>query len=559
MSAQAVPAEAPPSASPASPGRARRRQRFHLFNISTKFVLSTVLLFFAVMSAVGYSLYVQQRQALTREVLSRGATIAENLAKASADFLAATPPDILTGMALAKGAVEQQKVDMSLRQGHDLANPVDLLAGITAAFDELRVTVPSLLEQNLESLAGRSFNLGLVASSAAAPSAENEGIAEAIIVDNSGVIQAHYLGTSELGKTYETPRIVRQADAETPYPVYEMESAVDGRRYVRRLYQLKQDIVFSLDGVDKKLGTVYVGEDEDLVNSVVFSGTMKLAAIGIAAVAIGILFTYFLVALMTAPIGRLVKGVLATADGDFDTRVKVGSRDELGELTYAFNTMAVSLSQNEMLKGAFTRYVSDAALKQILADPGKTGLHSRRVMATIFTSDVRGFTSMSETLEPEQVVQVINTYLSLQTEIILKHGGVVDKFIGDATIGVWGKETPSADDAINGVRAAYEVQQAIEAMNAARESRGEIVKQIGIGVNTGEVVSGNMGSNKKMEYTVTGEHVIFSDQICAECPGGKVWISQSTYDLVKDQVLAEPATLKGRAHQSTVWQVNGFQ
>jgi adenylate cyclase len=260
---------------------------------------------------------------------------------------------------------------------------------------------------------------------------------------------------------------------------------------------------------------------------------------------------------MTRPIGRLVKGVLAIAGGDFTARLKVPSRDELGELTSSFNDMALSLGQNELLKGAFTRYVSDAALKQILADPGKTGLHSRRTLATIYTSDVRGFTAMSETLEPEQVVQVINTYLSLQTEIILKHGGVVDKFIGDATIGVWGKEEPGPDDAINAVRAAWEAQAAIDKLNKEREARGEVVKLIGIGVNTGEVVSGNMGSSRKMEYTVTGEHVIFADQICAECPGGKVWISQSTYERIKEQVIVEPASLS-KGHESRVFQVNGF-
>jgi adenylate cyclase len=366
-----------------------------------------------------------------------------------------------------------------------------------------------------------------------------------------------------VGQAYVAPKIVRPATGpDQPYPIYEQEVFPDpaqpSKRFVRLLYHLELPIVEA--STNKTLGTVHLGVDSALVDRVVFNVTMKLAAIALVAVVIGIFFTWVMVSFLTRPIGRLVNGVLAIAGGDFSTNVKVDSADELGELTNAFNQMAVSLSQNQTLRGAFSRYVSDAALKQILADPGKTGLHSQRVLATIYSSDVRGFTAMSETLEPEQVVQVINTYLSLQTEIILKHGGVVDKFIGDATIGVWGKEEAKPDDAINAVKAAVEAQAAIEKLNVERAARGEVVKQIGIGVNTGEVVSGNMGSSKKMEYTVTGEHVIYSDQICNECPGGKVLISESTYAVVKDHVEVEDFELKAHGgHGSHVHLVKALR
>jgi adenylate cyclase len=211
-----------------------------------------------------------------------------------------------------------------------------------------------------------------------------------------------------------------------------------------------------------------------------------------------------------------------------------------------------------MLRGAFTRYVSDAALKQILSDPSKTGLHSRRALATIYSSDVRGFTAMSETLEPEHVVQVINTYLSLQTEIILKHEGVVDKFIGDATIGVFGKETERDDDALRAVKAALEVQATIAQLNVEREKAGEPAKLIGIGVNTGVVVTGNMGSTKKMEYTTAGENRILADKMCDACTGGKVWISEATYALVQDDVIVEekePIKISGRSEPFPIFEV----
>lgn len=552
------------AAPPAAPQgiKAPKASAFRLASIRFKFTLFTVMLIMVVMGAVGYSLYVQQSRALSREVLGRGRTIAENLAVASREVLLASENVDFLGLALlANRAVQQVPEDMKARRGNDLRNPADILAGLKEAGEELSVEVPGVIEQSLSDLLGRPLNLGFIQSRKDKNNGiENEGVFEAIIVGTDGRILSHYLSTAEVGKPYVPPVIVKPATAEQPYPIYEQEVFQDGQRYVRELYHLEQPIVEASTG--KTLGTVHLGLDSNLVDRVVFNVTMKLTAIALVAVALGVLFTYFTVGWLTAPIGRLVKGVLAIAGGDFGTQVKVASKDELGELTYSFNQMASSLSQNEMLKGAFTRYVSDAALKQILSDPGKTGLHSKRTLATIYTSDVRGFTAMSETLEPEQVVQVINTYLSLQTEIVLKHGGVVDKFIGDATIAVWGKETPGPLDALNAVKTAFEVQAAIDRMNLEREARGEVVKLIGIGVNTGEVVSGNMGSSKKMEYTVTGEHVIFADQICAECPGGKVWISESTYQEVKEHVLVEPVEMRSKGHDErgvVVYLVNGFR
>jgi class 3 adenylate cyclase/HAMP domain-containing protein len=561
VSTAAIPAAATGAPAPGQ-AAAKKKPAFHIASIRFKFIVFTVLLIALVMSAVGYSLYVQQSRALSREVLGRGRTIAENLAVASREVLLASENIDLLGLALLANRAVQQGGETGAPMGMDLRNPADILSGIKKAMNDLQVEVPGVIESGLSRLMGKPLNWGFEQARTEKLSVENEGVFEAVISGTDGKILSHYLGTSEVGKPYTPPRIVSPASGpDQPYPIYEQEVFPEGgKRFVRRLYDLETPIVEGSTG--KTLGTVHLGVDSALVDRVVFNVTMKLAAIGLLAVLLGIVVTWLVVSYLTSPIGRLVNGVLAIAGGDFSTNVKVDSADELGELTNAFNQMAVSLSQNETLKGAFTRYVSDAALKQILSDPGKTGLHSQRVLATIYTSDVRGFTAMSETLEPEQVVQVINTYLSLQTEIILKFGGVVDKFIGDATIGVWGKETAGADDAINGVRAAFEAQAAIEKLNVERAARGEVVKLIGIGVNTGEVVSGNMGSSKKMEYTVTGEHVIFADQICAECPGGKVWISESTYGLVKDQVVVEKLEMKSKGHGDhgvTVYQVNGFK
>lgn len=549
QTATALPANAP------APAKAKGH-----IPIGVKFAGATGFLILLMMVAVGYSLYVQQSRDLTREVLGRGRASAENLAASASDALLVG--EELTLALLVKNAVQQS--GEVVQESQDLRNLLHWVDGLGAASQALIKDMPRLIGQAVAQAQGRPAPESGAEKTAMT---ENEGIYEAAIVSKDGLIKGHSQGIEMVGKPWAEVdtkrRYVKEASEESPFRVYEHESFDStNKRLVQRLFDIRQDIqVKKLDGSIETLGQVRLGMSEDLVRGKVFSVTMKLAAIALAAVVLGLIFTTLVVSVMTAPIGRLLDGVLAIAGGNFDTRVKVGSRDELGELTQSFNEMAVSLSQNAMLQGAFKRYVSDAALKMVLADPSGTGIHSRRTLATIFTSDVRGFTSMSETLQPEQVVQVINTYLSLQTEIILKYGGVVDKFIGDATIGVWGKEELGAEDAINAVRAAFEAQERIAELNKDREARGEIAKLIGIGVNTGEIVAGNMGSSKKMEYTCTGEHVIFSDQICAECPGGKVWISESTYAIVKDQVLVEKASIKARDHGDDilVYQVNGFK
>jgi class 3 adenylate cyclase/HAMP domain-containing protein len=536
-------------------------------SLSAKFSVFTFFLIVFVMGVVGYTLYIQQRRTLTHEVLERGKTIAKGAAASAKEAI--VQKDDLTLSVLASRSV-QVEPNEGLEKGYDFQNYQDDFDGLGDAFKNLQEELPGQIEKGLQAL-GLNLNLGWSAGAPKSqPKAQNEGVYECYILDQNGTVVAYHSAvdrkdadTNKVGTPYVAPKFVETATEETPN-VYEQEwFDAKNARHVRRLFDVVEEISLPAEnGKDVILGSVHLGLSQALIEQVIFEATMKLAVVGIWAVVIGLIFTFLVVNWMVRPIGKLLRGVLAIAGGDFDTRVKVTSRDELGELTGSFNGMAKSLGENEMLKGAFTRYVSDAALQQILSDPSKTGLHSRRALATVYTSDVRGFTAMSESLEPEHVVQVINTYLSLQTDVILKYEGVVDKFIGDATVGVFGKEQERDDDAIRAVKTALEVQKTIEALNTEREKNGEIAKLIGIGINTGIVVSGNMGSTKKMEYTTAGENVILADKLCAECPGGKVWISESTYELVQDEVVVEekePLKLKGRAEPFPVFEVTGLK
>lgn len=546
-------------------GASKSKRRLKI-SLRIKFGFFTVALITLVMGAVGFSLFVQQRETLTRETIQRGRTVVQGLVDAARDAIL-TNEELRLALAAKKAA---QPSDTPLEERlFDLDNPDHVIRGLTQAYGALLNELPAQLEKSLAGT-GVKINLGLAESrrdAAAKKNVENEGIFEAYVVDlrpdslNVNQIIGHSAGYMQVGP-YVRPTYFQQASEELPYPVYIKEfQDPSGLKQRVNLFDISEKIMVG----ENVIGEVHIGMSQDLIQKVVFQSTMKLAVVGIAAIIFGLVFTYFIVSAMVAPIGKLVNGVLAIAGGDFDSRVKVSflaKGNELGELTNSFNDMSKSLSENEMLRGAFTRYVSDAALKQILADPSKTGLHSRRGLATVYSSDVRGFTAMSESLEPEHVVQVINTYLSLQTEIILKYDGVVDKFIGDAAIGVFGKETERDDDAIRAVKAALEVQATIAQLNVEREKIGEPAKQIGIGINTGIVVIGNMGSTKKMEYTAAGENRILADKMCDSCPAGKVWISESTLELVRDEVLVEekePMKMKGRTEPFPIFEVVGLK
>jgi len=273
---------------------------------------------------------------------------------------------------------------------------------------------------------------------------------------------------------------------------------------------------------------------------------------------LGALVAILLARYLTQPVKNLVRGVLAIAGGDLNQQLRVSRKDELGELTAAFNEMAASLREKELIKGAFSTYVSSQVMEEVLKDPGSMALGGARKNATIVFTDIRGFTAMSETLEPEDVVSIINVYLSSQTEIIVRNGGMLDKFVGDCVMAVFGIPLPKEDDAVRAVRSALEIQEAIAELNQARKIAGERTVTIGIGINTGEVVSGNMGSAQKMDYTVIGDSVNLAARLESVAEGGSILISEETYFQVQDHVIAEklsPLAVKGKKERVSVYRV----
>jgi adenylate cyclase len=218
-------------------------------------------------------------------------------------------------------------------------------------------------------------------------------------------------------------------------------------------------------------------------------------------------------------------------------------------------------SQRRLVTNLFGMHVSPAVVAEILDndDPRQAlALRGKRVEATVFYSDIRGFTAMSETMTPEEIYSQLNEYFEAMCEIIFAHGGYVDKFIGDCVMAVFSAPYQTPDDARNAVTAAVEQQQRIRELSERWQTEGKRPFTVGMGLNTGEVVMGNLGASSRMNYTVIGDDVNVAARLYNVAKGGEIIISETTYarcrDLVDVEAL-EPVSVKGKTLPIAIYSV----
>ncbi len=227
----------------------------------------------------------------------------------------------------------------------------------------------------------------------------------------------------------------------------------------------------------------------------------------------------------------------------------------LGITIYRF---ATEEKEKKFIKSTFQRYVSSQVVDELIQNPEMLNMKGKKEWLTVFFSDIRGFTSMSEKMEPEDVVKILNEYLTEMTEIIFKYQGTLDKFIGDAIMAIWGAPKYFDNHAELAVRTAVEMQEKVKELCCRWESEGRRKIGIGMGINTGFVVVGNMGSASYSDYTVIGDNVNLAARLEENAPAGKILISAATYKEVKDIVkvhLLEPLSVKGKEKPVKVYEV----
>jgi len=210
------------------------------------------------------------------------------------------------------------------------------------------------------------------------------------------------------------------------------------------------------------------------------------------------------------------------------------------------------------IKKTFKRYVSKQVVDKLLEDDAKLNLGGEKREVTVLFSDIRGFTSMSEKMEPEKVVSTLNSYFSLMIDIVFKNNGTLDKIIGDELMIVFGAPTSSKDDTERAVKTAIEMQDKIKTFNKQQIIKNEKPIKVGIGINKGLVVSGNIGSKELMDYTVIGDTVNLGARLCSAAGPDEIITSDSVWFETKktfNYKKLKPIKVKGKRSEVQVYKI----
>lgn len=376
-----------------------------------------------------------------------------------------------------------------------------------------------------------------------------EGLRYAVVTDIRGLIRAHtdvdLIGTAFTSPTPVSPPVTR---GDISY-----FSFIGGSG--EQILNLTRDVVFQ----DKIVGAVRVGISLDFIEQLVDKEKGPILFMTIVMMTVGLAIAVFLGIRFSRPISQLVAATEAIGKGDYRHRVELNRQDELGNLATAFNQMGEELFRHTLTRQSFGKYVGEDVLEMILADPEKMWLKGHKNEATILFADIRGFTAYAEDREPEMVVEMLNTYFEIATRGILDYGGYVDKFIGDCVLGVFGVPVFRKDHVERAVRAALDL---MDQLHRSSINGNPLLSSVGIGIHTGPIVSGNIGSQVKMEYTVIGDTVNLASRLSGLAAPGEVLVTKAVYERLHGLVRVEPAgtrTIKGKIAPVETFRVTSIE
>lgn len=209
-------------------------------------------------------------------------------------------------------------------------------------------------------------------------------------------------------------------------------------------------------------------------------------------------------------------------------------------------------------RGAFNRYVSPHVVNEIVENPEKIHLAGERREITVLFADVRGFTALTRQMHPEEIVEILNGYFNILTEIIFYFDGMVDKFIGDAVMGVFGSPIPKENHLQQGIKTAIVINKVMIEVNRYREKKGLIQLPMGLGLDSGHVVVGSMGSKVRMEYTAIGDAVNVASRLSGIAKGGEILIGEKVYLKIKEDAACmrmPDVNIKGIEKPFTIYNV----
>ncbi len=286
----------------------------------------------------------------------------------------------------------------------------------------------------------------------------------------------------------------------------------------------------------------------------------------------GLLAILCILLLIRSVVGRMVRSFTdisgaaeRVAKGDYGKPLPVYGRDEIAQLTQSFNTMVEGLKQRDFVTNTFGRYVDQEIAQKLMSLPEASRLGGDKREVAILMSDIRGFTRLSETMSPDRIINFLNRYFSRLIEVVQRHQGIIVDFFGDGVLVFFDPLEAQLEPMVRrSVLCAFEIQRAMKRFNVEMKLAGFPEVDTGIGVNAGEVVVGNIGSETRAKYGIVGSPVNITHRIQSTAKGGEVVVSESVYRRVSEKMglkIARSFTmrLKGIAGETRLYVVESAE
>jgi len=288
------------------------------------------------------------------------------------------------------------------------------------------------------------------------------------------------------------------------------------------------------------------------LRKLLFSGVLS----GVLGIAFGVAIALVIARGLAKPVAELSAAAQRIGGGDYDIRVAVTRRDEMGLLAERFNEMTHGLSLRDKYRGLLDMVADPSIAEEMLA--GVVSLGGVSTPAAVLFCDIRGFTPLTNRLAAHEVVEILNDHMTAMTEVVYRHGGVVDKFVGDLIMAVFGAPKPGTLDAVRAARCGLEMVRSRERMNVTAADP----IHIGVGVAFGDMVAGCMGSKQRLNYTVLGERVNLAARLCSMAPAMTVYVDENVCQQLGSGwgvTTMEPLKVKGFSQPVSAFRLDSME
>lgn len=309
------------------------------------------------------------------------------------------------------------------------------------------------------------------------------------------------------------------------------------------------------------VGYAEISFSRALMTQSIHDAVRSIVVATLVLIILGIIASYYLGRRLSRPLNDLMDASRAIGNGQYDFKMKERRNDEIGYLMSAFNSMAQGMLRKEQVEDAFAKYVPTRVAKNILSNLDPVELAGKHAFASVMFIDIVGFTAKSETLTPEGIAELLNEFYAVAGQAAALYHGTIDKYIGDCVMLVFGIPETDSDHVFNSIACAVFFQRLIARVNEWRLSRGKFPVHYRIGLNSGDMLAGVMGTSDRMQYTVVGDSVNLASRLCAAASADQIVITEQTYNhpSLRKRILAaeyKAIGIRGKSQPVTTYLVD---